>query len=75
MKKSDREKKIALTIFIIILLIGIISILGTNKNNLTAMAVVKIIEYTGNPIAMLIAGVSLVFGIILLYIYLFMRSW
>jgi hypothetical protein len=74
-KKHKKEKKAALILTIVTLMIGVLSILGFDKNSLTGMAMVKIVQYTGNPVALFLVGTGLMLIIILIYIYLFMRSW
>ncbi|MBW2978306.1 hypothetical protein KY331_05665 [Candidatus Woesearchaeota archaeon] len=72
---KKREKKAALIIFITALLIGMLSILGIDKNSLTSMVMVKLVQYSGNPVFMIVVAIGLIFTIALLYSYIFMRSW
>jgi len=75
MAELKKEKKIALTVFITALLVGVLSILGVDKSSLTGMVMVKLLEYTGNPIVMILVAIGFIFMIALIYSYIFMRSW
>ena len=74
MVNLKKEKKVALTVFIIVLLVGVLSILRVDKSNLTGRVMVKLVKYTGNPVFMMLVAIGLIFTIALIYSYVFMRS-
>ena len=74
MAKVDKEKRIAVAAVITILVIGVISILEADKKSLTGMAMVKLVEYTGNPVFMILVAIGLIFTIALIYSYIFMKG-
>ena len=74
MANLNKEKQIAFAAVVTILVIGIISILEVDKKNITGMAMVKLVEYTGNPVVMILVAIGLIFTIALVYSYIFMKG-
>jgi len=73
--QNKKEQKFAFVLFIAALLVGFLAILGVDKSSFTGFAVTKIIEYSGNPVFMLVVAIGIICIIALLYSYLFMKGW